>query len=237
MSLRTLSDNLATALVQAAAREAGTRPPPRPAFTIALSREVGARGTTVAREVGERLGWPVYDNEILERIAREAKLHPRWLAEIDEKHPNLLLEFVESFSTGPVVGETTYVQHLIKALLALGAQGGCVIVGRGAAQLLPPGTTLRVRLVADRDDRIGVICQRLGVPRPEAARYVEKKDRERDLFVKHHFHKDPADPRQYDLVLNSARFSVGECADLILEALRRLQGRSAAPGGEVLVGR
>jgi hypothetical protein len=73
------------------------------------------------------------------------------------------------------------------------------------------------------------MCQRLGLSRPEAARYVEKKDRERDLFVKHHFHKDPADPRQYDLVLNTTRFLVGECADIILDALRRLQGRAAAP--------
>jgi cytidylate kinase len=237
MSLRSLSENLAVALVRAAAQEGGTKPPPPPAFTIALSREVGARGTTIARELGERLGWPVYDNEILERIACEMKLHPRRLVDLDEKRASLLTEFVESFSTGPVVSETAYVQHLIKTLLALGAQGGCVIVGRGAAQLLPPETTLRVRLVADRDDRIGVMSQRLGVPRPEAARYVEKKDRERELFVKHHFHKDPADPRLFDLVLNSTRFSVGECADIILEALRRFQGRAAVPSGEALIGR
>ena len=220
------------ALAHAAAREGGPKPPPPPAFTIALSREVGARGTTVAREVGERLGWPVYDHEILERLACEMKLHPRRLLDLDEKHANLLTEFIASFSTGPVVSETAYVQHLIKAVLALGAQGGCVIVGRGAPHLLPPETTLRVRLLADRDDRIGVMSQRLGIPRPEAARYVEKKDRERDLFVKHHFHKDTADPRLYDLVLNSTRFSVGECADLILEALRRFQGRSAAPAAK-----
>jgi cytidylate kinase len=228
MSLRSLSENLAAALVRAEAREGGPKPPPPPAFTIALSREVGARGTTVAREMGERLGWPVYDNEIMERLACEMKLHPRRLEGLDEKHGNLLTEFVESFSTAPGVSEDAYVRRLIRTLLALGAQGSCIIVGRGAAQLLSPETTLRVRLVADRDDRIGVMSQRLGVPRPEAARYVEKKDRERDLFVKHHLHKDAADPRLYDLVLNSTRFSVGECADIILEALRRLQGRAAA---------
>lgn len=232
MSVRSLSENLAAALVRAAAREAGTRPPPPPAFTIALSREVGARGTVVARELGERLGWPVYDHEILERLSRELKSHPRRLAEMDEKHANLLTEFIESFSIEPIVSEDAYVRRLIKTLQALAAQGACVIVGRGAAQLLLPETTLRVRLVADLDDRIGVMSQRLGMPRPEAARYVEKKDRERDRFVKHHFHKDPADPRLYDLVLNSSRFSAAECADIILEALRRLQGHCAVPARE-----
>lgn len=229
MNLRSSSENLAAALLRAAAREGEAKPPPPPAFTIALSREVGARGCSVARALGDRLGWPVYDHEILDRLAGELKAHPRRLAEMDEKHANLLTEFIECFSCESVVSEDAYVRRLIKTLQALAAQGNCIIVGRGAAQLLPPETTLRARLVADLDDRIGVMCQRLSMPRAEAARYVEKKDRERDKFVKHHFHKDAADPRQYDLVLNSTRFPVGECADLILEALRRLQARAVVP--------
>ena len=40
----------------------------KPAFTIAISRQSGARGTTTARAVGERLGWAVYDRELVERI-------------------------------------------------------------------------------------------------------------------------------------------------------------------------
>jgi cytidylate kinase len=104
-----------------------------------------------------------------------------------------------------------------------------VIVGRGAAQLLPTATTLRVRLVAALEDRIGVMSRLLGLSRPEAVRYVEKTDRERDLFVRHNFHKDPADARLYDLVLSTSRFSVPETAEIIIEALRRLQARWQAP--------
>src|SRR5579872_1331624 len=51
--------------------------PPRPrtgpaAMTIALSREAGARGGTIARRVGRKLGWQVYDQELLEFMAQEA---------------------------------------------------------------------------------------------------------------------------------------------------------------------
>ena len=42
---------------------AGARASAGPALTIALSRQAGAGGTEVARRVGERLGWPVYDRE------------------------------------------------------------------------------------------------------------------------------------------------------------------------------
>jgi len=63
----------------------------------------------------------------------------------------------------------------------------------------------------------------LGVPREEAARHIQKKDRDRARFVLDHFHKDPADPLLYDLVLNSSRFSVSECAEVIILALQRMQ--------------
>ncbi len=41
--------------------------PDAPGPMIAVSRQVGARGATVARAVGARLGWPVYDHELLDR--------------------------------------------------------------------------------------------------------------------------------------------------------------------------
>ena len=51
-----------------------------------------------------------------------------------------------SATAGPAA--SGYVHRLIQTLLSLAAKGECVILGRGAAQALPPQTTLRVRLVA-----------------------------------------------------------------------------------------
>ena len=41
------------------------------ALTIAVSREAGSRGGTVARRVGRKLGWQVYNQELLDHIAQE----------------------------------------------------------------------------------------------------------------------------------------------------------------------
>ena len=41
-----------------------------PALHRALSREVGTQGTTVAKEVGKLLGWPVYDHDSSRRSPR-----------------------------------------------------------------------------------------------------------------------------------------------------------------------
>lgn len=204
------------------------------AFTIALSRESGARGTSTAREVGARLGWTVYDQELVERIAQEMKLRTSLLESVDEKRVSWLQECVEAFASVPSVSGRAYVRHLTETLFSLAAHGECVIVGRGAAQILPVETTLRVRLVAPVAWRIEAMSRKLGISTAEAGRQVAKIDRARIGFVEDHFRKDAADPRQYDLVLNSSRFSVGECAELMIEALRRLQAGGRVPKPEAL---
>jgi cytidylate kinase len=195
-------------------------------LTIALSRESGTSGSSVAHELGARLGWPVYHHELLERIAQEMGLRVSLLETIDEKRQSWLRESLEAFSSVPSVSESAYVSHVIETILSLGAHGECIIVGRGAAQILPAQTTLRVRLVAPLEDRITAVSHRHGISRQEAARRIETTDRERNRFIKAHFLKDPSDPGQYDLLLNSWRWSTSEAVDLIVEALRRLQRRS-----------
>src|SRR5262249_15644401 len=172
-------------------KEPAGRPEAGPALTITLAREAGCPGTSLARELGARLGWPVYDHELLEHIAREMGLRVKLVESVDEKPQNWLEEAAGSLSSAPGVSDDAYVRYLGGTVLSLGAHGRCVIVGRGAGHLLPPEATLRVRLVGDLKDRIQALGRRLGLSHEEAARRVEETDRERVRFVKDHFQKDP----------------------------------------------
>jgi cytidylate kinase len=201
-------------------------------FCVSLAREAGTGGTAVAQEVGRRLGWPVYGRELVERIAHELGLRANLLDSVDERHTSWLREALEDFMAVPQVSESAFVRHLIETVLALGALGDCVFVGRGVVHVLPLETTLRVRLVAPLKDRITFVARKRNVSRDEAAREIGTRDRERDRFIQDHFLKDPTDPHNYDLVLNAARFSTVECADLIIDALHRLQAGAASPLGE-----
>jgi cytidylate kinase len=224
---------IAAAMIRAGGYSHPERPetPAPPSFTIALSREAGSGGAVIAREIGRRLNWPVYDHEILDQLARELHVEVDRRDSLDERPGNWLLESLNSFSLKSSVSETSYFRRLLKLLLALGTQGHCVIVGRGAMIALPIESTLRVRLVATLKDRIAFIVKERGLKPAEAATFVESTDRERYRFIKEHFHKDPTDALIYDLVLNSSRLSVEECADLIIEALLRLQARQ--PGAKL----
>src|SRR4051794_5712812 len=95
MDLKTTSQRLAESMEQTwrhwethrkADMAVGTSPTPLPTrFTIALTRESGANGPLVARAIGKRLGWPVYDRELLERVAEEMGLRADLLESVDEK--------------------------------------------------------------------------------------------------------------------------------------------------------
>lgn len=191
----------------------------RSSLTVAIARQAGTPGTSVARELGAALGWPVYDHELLQRVAQDTGLQTQVLEQLDERRQSWLMEAVEAFRLEASVSEGSYVHHLVRAILALGARGSCIIVGRGAAHLLAPRLTLRVRLVAPEADRIAVAASRLGMAEDKAATWVERTERERRAFVRDHFANDPQEPANYDIVLNTAVLSVADCAALIRQAL------------------
>jgi cytidylate kinase len=204
----------------------------RPAITIAISRQSGAQGTTTARAVGERLGWAVYDRELVEQIAQDMNLQSSLLETVDEKKASWVREFMESFSPASVFNDIVYVHRMMKTIASLAALGDCVFVGRGIAHILPVETTLRVRLVAPIAWRVAAMSRKLGVSLEEAAAKVAAIDRQRVQFVREHFNKDTTDPSLYDLVLNTERFSAEQCVDLIVEAMHRLQATVSGKASE-----
>lgn len=197
-------------------------------LSIALSREAGAQGLTLAYELGKRLNWPVYDRELVEQIAADVGIQGRLVDAVDERSRSWLSEIFESLCGVPHVADNVYAHRLVSTILALGSHGECVIVGRGATAILPSISTLRVRLVAPLEHRVAVLQKRLGIDQRAARAKVHEQDKQRSEFVRNNFHCDPEDPANYDLLLNSDTFSLDECAELIIEALQCRQRRHAA---------
>src|SRR5439155_18294346 len=105
----------------------------------------------------------------------------------DEQATSWIRDLVEGFSFRKTASEAAYVRHLVEVVGALSRHGECVIVGRGAPHILPAESTLRVRLVAPRAYRVGVIQKAQGLSAEDAGRWVDATDRERAVFVKQHF--------------------------------------------------
>ena len=93
-----------------------------------------------------------------------------------------------------------------------------MLVGRGAGCILPRESTLHIRVIASLEERIAYMAQWLRLTAEEAAERVRLRDERRAEFVMNHFHRQPGDLYQYDLLLNSGLLGEDGCADLIARA-------------------
>ena len=201
-------------------------------LTVALSRESGARGGSIARRVGRKLGWQVVDQELIDYLLQDElafqDLPEPARAWVDERLDQLL--------RARVVANDPEVVPLARAVLRLGAQGEVVVVGRGAGYLLPPATTLHVRIIAPEADRIAYLAQWLRLTTEEATEEVRRRDRRRAEFLTQYLGCQPNDPYPYDLLVNSSRLGEEQSAELLVQAARgkllglEPAGAEGAPG-------
>lgn len=189
-------------------------------LSIALSREAGARGGTIAKRAGEKLGWEVYTQDMLEYMASEPTvrqdifnpLAPASREWVDERISELLQE--QNLSRNPTILD------LARLVLALGAQGNVILLGRGAGLILPSRSTLHVRMVAPLQDRIHYMSQWLRLTEEEAAEQVRKRDHRRADFLSTQFQRKPNDVHGYDMVLNTSLLGEERCAELVVAAAK-----------------
>lgn len=194
---------------------------------LLVSREKGAGGHEVAKLIGQRLGWQVFDRQIVDAIAQRTQMRQQLIENLDERTRGGLEEFLRDFLTKEIAS-TDYLTHLRQVLVTLGQQGDVVIVGRGAEHILPSQFALRARMVAPFDARVERIAKGEGLPVDAARELVQKVDRERKAFVRNHFQQDISDSLQYDLVINTGPLSVEGTAEIVLAALKRKLGVSPA---------
>lgn len=212
----------------------GDRPPdavgvPVPAsLTLAISREAGSRGASIARRVAQHLGWQVYDHELLNHIAHESSFLDGLLESLPAAARAWAVRQFELFQEQQAPGEDHSLIGLVRAMFALGAQGEVVIVGRGAGFLLPRESTLHARIVAPLPDRIAYLSQWLRLSVGEAADQVRVREQHRAEFLSTCLPRVKDEPHSYDLILNSGTLGEELTANLITQAVR---ARVACRGG------
>ncbi len=190
---------------------------------ITISREAGARGSAIARLVGQKLGWTVYDQELLEYIAHEMHLRAGVLESLDEKAFRWAHDWLARLLEGQWQNQDSYIVHLTKVVLAIGLHGEAIIVGRGAGCILPRERSLNVRLIGSDADRMSYLSQTERLTPQEAAQRVRQIDEQRREFVRDYFHRESSDPHEYDLTLDSSTLGEEACAEAIAVALRGKQ--------------
>ncbi len=192
-------------------------------LTVAISRQAGARGTTIARKVAEILDWQVFDHDTLDYLAQNDTAREQFLAEV----PAGALAWADAqlarlFRYHGLNAEGESLRR-VRLVLAVAARGSAVVVGRAAGFLLPAETTIHVRVIAPLDSRVAYMAQELRLTRPEAVEEVRARDERRALFLDQTLARDPSDVTAFDVVVNSDRLGVEGAAQFVGWAVRTKQ--------------
>ena len=179
-----------------------------------------AGGSEIARLLAQKTKMDLMAGQIIQHVAESSKMSTKVVETLDEKAMTTMESWINSMFVSRHLWPSEYLKHLTRVIGTIGKHGNAIIVGRGAGYILPPETTFRVKIVAPLEYRIQSMMRIRNLSRPDAEKYIEKRDGDRIAFVKKYFQADAMDPLNYDLVINTEKVGIEGAVDTILIAFR-----------------
>lgn len=186
---------------------------------IAIYRDYGAGGDHIARHLAKILGVEVYDKEILDSVASAAKVEKHLMAELDDKVRKDKSAWVRSLFTSRAAYPASYRHHLVDVILGI-AQGGGIVMGRGAHIILSDRHVFRLRVIGNEEKCAERIAEREAMSIESARLKVAAVNKERAEFLWKMFRERHNNPANFDLIINTDRLdSIEAASQLVLLAM------------------
>jgi cytidylate kinase len=188
---------------------------------ITISREPGSGGSEIARRLAKALDMDLIGAQIIQHVADSAKMSRKVIESLDEKEVSFRDTLLSSLfgEYRPWPGE--FLQHLTRVIGTIGVFGNTIIVGRGANHILPREKAFKVRIIAPLEYRIKYFMEDRGYSKAEAEQYVVKTENNRKAFVQKYFNADVADPKHYDIIINTEGMSLEAATQAIIAAFKK----------------
>jgi len=201
------------------ARQREKRPPAFLYPVITLSMEPGSGGRIIAGRTAQRLGYDYFDRDLIEGIAKSAKISAKVVDTLEKERLTGVEEFIASLVKIKYLYPGSYLRHLMRVVGAIAKHGRAVIVGRGANFLIPEDQRLSVRVIAPLDRRVENVAREFGLKLEAARKRVVQREAKRRAFIRESFHTSVDDPMHYDMVINTAKISLDSAVGAIVGAL------------------
>lgn len=181
---------------------------------IAISRDSYTHGNEIAQKVAQRLGLECLSREVILEAAEEFHVPERDIERALHDAPSILERMSSRKERHLAMFRAALFKHLIK--------GDTVYHGlAGHFFLAEVPHVLRVRVVADIEERVAEEMRREGLDDKTARKRIEREDDERARWTKYLFCQDYRHPEQYDLCLNLGVLSVDDAVEVIAAAAAR----------------
>lgn len=192
---------------------------------ITINRMYGIGGRAIGKALAEELEIGFYDKELIEIAARDKNIPFGDLADVDEKRPgawsfpvNHEIQISQDYRAIPMNDVLFELQRDI--ILSLSDKEDCVIVGRCANHILQD-RTLSVFIYAPFETRVKNVMERLDREEKSARKLVKRMDKERRSYYEFFTDEKWLDMGQYDLCIDSSKFTTEEIVKILKEAYER----------------
>ena len=191
---------------------------------ITISREYGAGGHSIGRQVAEQLGIPFYDRDIVRETVKASGFDMDTVEhdQEDVSRADFLFKSICSLSA-PSYNDTQDAIHEVQraVILQFAKAGPCVILGRCADDILRRAGVecLNVFIHASDVHRAARVSELTGcTSAAELQKMLAKKDGSRHTYYTHYTGKRWGDSRNYHLTLDSGALGYARCVQLIVAA-------------------
>ena len=181
---------------------------------IAMTRDMGSLGKDVAAAIADRLHKQVVHHEIIDNLASKMRLR--------KSHVIRFLEGKSGILERLTTDKTSLSIFTADETFTLAESGSVAVIrGWGATHLLRPVPhVIAIRVCAPRELRIKRMMERLDTDdRGFVEDEIRLSEEAHAAITRRHFGVNWQDSELYDLVLNTERLSVEECADEVMGLL------------------
>ena len=175
---------------------------------ITISRGSYSYGKETAEKVAHRLGYDCISRDILIEASKDFNIPEIKLFHAIHDAPSILDRI--SFR------KEKYMAYIQSAILRNLKKDNVVYHGfAGHFFVRDLEHVLKVRIIADMEDRISILMKRNRVSREKAIKYIHKLDKQRNKWSKKLYGIKTSDPSLYDLVINISNLTVDVAVDII----------------------
>ena len=204
---------------------------------IAISRQFGAGGRELGKQIAHKLEYYYADEDILEKAAVEVHVSPEWekIVEMEsggklQRYISKLNPFGQSLMERPLTDKQRYIDgfkyvELMHSIITrIAEEGNAVIVGRGGQYILQDfEDAYHLLLIANEKDRVKFIVDKYNFSHKRAVQVVKTMEKRRVNLYSFFGRKDYDDLSLYNLTLNMSKLSMDQAKGLVHELIKKEQ--------------
>lgn len=198
---------------------------------ITIGRQYGSGGREIGQKLAKALGIKCYDNDLLDRAAKDSGICQELFENHDEKPTNSFLYslVMDTYSMGyaSAVLQDMPLNHKVflaqfNAIKNIAKEGACVMVGRCADYALEEfDNRLSVFIYGKMDARIRRVAARHNLTDSKAKEAIQKTDKQRSSYYNYYTSKRWGDISSYDLCIDSGLLGIDGTVEFLKDMVEK----------------